>query len=236
MRRQYSMPPRTARPASGSLPPPEDCLAPFLAGQPVCSSSQESKPCGWRSLLSGNLPRLRLSLVQPTINGVATQKFYACPFGRFGRWPLTGQGSSRPSDLSRKHRDSPHRSSHCCCVRSLPISRSSIRVGCYRAAADLHCVHTPQAGVGWLGGFHSYVAMIPRDSFFDALNELPQGLRSKLGAPVSDLTFMIDSLSLPLESKSTWRKRIERRNVSFVSSLLRRVRIGLDKDLCPRPL
>ncbi len=34
------------------------------------------------------------------------------------------------------------------------------------------------------------VDMIPRDSFFDALNQLPQGLRSKLNALVSDLTFM----------------------------------------------
>jgi len=34
------------------------------------------------------------------------------------------------------------------------------------------------------------VDMIPRDSFFDALNQLPRGLRSKLNALVSDLTFM----------------------------------------------
>ena len=34
------------------------------------------------------------------------------------------------------------------------------------------------------------VDMIPRDSFFDALNQLPSGLRSKLNTLVSDLTFM----------------------------------------------
>lgn len=34
------------------------------------------------------------------------------------------------------------------------------------------------------------VDMIPRDGFLDALNQLPQGLRSKLNALVSDLTFM----------------------------------------------
>ena len=34
------------------------------------------------------------------------------------------------------------------------------------------------------------VDMIPRDSFFDALSQLPRGLRSKLNALVSDLTFM----------------------------------------------
>ena len=34
------------------------------------------------------------------------------------------------------------------------------------------------------------VDMIPRDSFFDALNDLPDELRSKLSALVSDLTLM----------------------------------------------
>jgi len=83
------------------------------------------------------------------------------------------------------------------------------------------------------------VDMIPRDSFFDALNQLPRGLRSKLNALVSDLTFMDEvrgRLTAFLhELQNVRAKMIDlksfEREVENMPELLRRVVIAFAKRL-----
>ncbi|HZY30069.1 MAG TPA: cyclic nucleotide-binding domain-containing protein [Candidatus Methylomirabilis sp.] len=83
------------------------------------------------------------------------------------------------------------------------------------------------------------VDMIPRDSFFDALNQLPRGLRSKLNALVSDLTFMDEVrgrlMAFLHELQNVRAKMIDlksfEREVENMPELLRRVVIAFAKRL-----
>lgn len=83
------------------------------------------------------------------------------------------------------------------------------------------------------------VDMIPRDSFYDALNQLPRGLRSKLNALVSDLTFMDEVrgrlITFLHELQNMRAKMIDlesfEREVENMPELLRRVVIAFAKRL-----
>jgi len=83
------------------------------------------------------------------------------------------------------------------------------------------------------------VDMIPRDSFFDALNQLPRGLRSKLNALVSDLTFMDEVrgrlIAFLHELQNVRAKMIDlksfEREVENMPELLRQVVIAFAKRL-----
>lgn len=83
------------------------------------------------------------------------------------------------------------------------------------------------------------VDMIPRDSFYDALNQLPRGLRSKLNALVSDLTFMDEVrgrlVAFLQELQNMRAKMIDlesfEKEVENMPELLRRVVIAFAKRL-----
>ena len=83
------------------------------------------------------------------------------------------------------------------------------------------------------------VDMIPRDGFFDALNQLPRGLRSKLNALVSDLTFMDEVrgrlIAFLRELQNMRAKMIDlksfEKEVENMPELLRRVVIAFAKRL-----
>jgi CRP-like cAMP-binding protein len=83
------------------------------------------------------------------------------------------------------------------------------------------------------------VDMIPRDSFYDALNQLPQGLRSKINALVSDLTFMDEVrgrlIAFLHELQNMRAKMIDldsfEREVENMPELLRRVGVAFAKRL-----
>ncbi|MFQ5930247.1 MAG: cyclic nucleotide-binding domain-containing protein [Acidobacteriota bacterium] len=81
------------------------------------------------------------------------------------------------------------------------------------------------------------VDMIPRDSFFDALSQLPQDLRSKLNTLVSDLTFMDEvkgRLILSLHELQNARANIIdldsfEREIEQIPELLRQVVVAFAK-------
>lgn len=83
------------------------------------------------------------------------------------------------------------------------------------------------------------VDMIPRDSFYDALNQLPRDLRSKLNALVSDLTFMDEVrgrlIAFLHELQNMRAKMIDlksfEREVENMPELLRQVVIAFAKRL-----